>query len=480
MLTQTIQRPLSHDVNDHNYQYCTPGPGCQVFTTILARGVDANTTTKPLFVYYDATGASLGALTSTNLDDVDSIDIRVGMDTVSTGPMGTTSITTRVSLPNHESLLRNGSSVMIRSLNRRLRRSSDPDEGAALVMVLDGHHPGEQHRPGRRCLRHVRPDGSRRTTQGWNAALAAAQAGVDDYIARLNANDAYARSWDCTNVALKGPNATGNTCGWTSSTSAGWQPVDDTNPTSPVFHYDVSAATLDSTGVVQVTSTGKAARRQPNPAGRRQPRRVDRLPLLHRPRGRGPRQLVRLPVGHAVVLLELLVDAAQGARHRQHARPAAARRSSSRPATCSTARCTPTTPRCSAQARPRPNFKQGLETSDPACKAAVKGDTNSYKYCDRTQANASYGTVGAYWAATKLLQDTSDQFQNFPGCQFSGSTRIKFNAAGTMTVWSANSTNSAACGGNAPAGVTVPVPTDKVIYVKAGGDPGPVQVGPDR
>jgi prepilin-type N-terminal cleavage/methylation domain-containing protein len=111
VLTQTIQRPLSHDVNDHNYQYCTPGPGCQVFTTILARGVDANTTTKPLFVYYDANGVSLGALTSTNLDDVDSIDIRVGMDTVSTGPMGTTSITTRVSLPNHESLLRNGSST---------------------------------------------------------------------------------------------------------------------------------------------------------------------------------------------------------------------------------------------------------------------------------------------------------------------------------------------------------------------------------
>jgi prepilin-type N-terminal cleavage/methylation domain-containing protein len=110
VLTQTIQPPLSHDVNNHDYQYCTPGPGCQVFTTVLARGVDANTTTKPLFVYYDANGASLGALSATNLDDVDSIDIRVGMDTVSTGPMGTTSITTRVSLPNHESLLRNGSS----------------------------------------------------------------------------------------------------------------------------------------------------------------------------------------------------------------------------------------------------------------------------------------------------------------------------------------------------------------------------------
>lgn len=109
VLTQTVQRPNLHDVNNHDYQYCTPGPGCAVQTTILARGVDANASTKPLFVYYDATGTSLGALTASNLDDVDSIDIRVGMDTVSTGPMGTTSITTRVSLPNHESLLRNGS-----------------------------------------------------------------------------------------------------------------------------------------------------------------------------------------------------------------------------------------------------------------------------------------------------------------------------------------------------------------------------------
>jgi len=109
VLTQTIQPPLSHDVNNHDYQYCNPTlPGCMVFTTVLARGVDA-TAAKPLFVYYDATGNSLGALTASNLDDVDSIDIRVGMDTVSTGPMGTTSITTRVSLPNHESLLRNGS-----------------------------------------------------------------------------------------------------------------------------------------------------------------------------------------------------------------------------------------------------------------------------------------------------------------------------------------------------------------------------------
>jgi Tfp pilus assembly protein PilX len=359
---------------------------------------------------------------------------------------------------------------MIRSLSRRLRRSSNPDDGAALVMVLMVIILASSVALAAGAYAMSAQKQSK-NNQGWNAALAAAQAGVDDYIARLNANDAYARSWDCANVALQGPNATGNSCGWTSTTPAGWQPVDDTNAASPVFHYDVSATNLDSTGIVQVTSTGKAAG-------------VSRTLQVGVSRG-----------GSTDFLY--YTDHEDADPDNAYVYP------SGMPAYCSNYWWTPSKVRgtgntsasgCSeiqfaagdvldgpvhtndtpllGSGSPRPNFKQGLETSDPACKTAVKGDTTSYKYCDRTQANASYGTVGAYWAATKLLQDTSDQFQNFPGCQFSGSTRIKFNAAGTMTVWSANSVNTAACGGNAPAGVTVPVPTDKVIYVKAGGTQG--------
>ena len=44
-----------------------------------------------------------------------------------------------------------------------------------------------------------------RRSQDWNAALAAAQAGADDYIARLNQNDTYWTSVDCTNPAHEGP-----------------------------------------------------------------------------------------------------------------------------------------------------------------------------------------------------------------------------------------------------------------------------------
>ncbi len=58
-----------------------------------------------------------------------------------------------------------------------------------------------------------------RTNQDWNGALAAAQAGVDDYIAYLNRNDNYARTpVDCTNIAIKGPNTGTNTCGYTAAT----------------------------------------------------------------------------------------------------------------------------------------------------------------------------------------------------------------------------------------------------------------------
>jgi prepilin-type N-terminal cleavage/methylation domain-containing protein len=109
VLKQTIQPPNLHDVNDNNYQYCTPGAvGCLVYTTILATGIDAGVPTaaaNPLFVYYQADGSQLTTLNASTLDDIDSIDIRVGMDTAS-GPLGTTSFSTRVSLPNHESLLR--------------------------------------------------------------------------------------------------------------------------------------------------------------------------------------------------------------------------------------------------------------------------------------------------------------------------------------------------------------------------------------
>ncbi len=116
----------------------------------------------------------------------------------------------------------------------------------------------------------------------------------------------------------------------------------------------------------------------------------------------------------------------------------------------------------------KPKFAGGMETSDPKCKNAVAGQPSTYGNCDRTGNGADYGSSFPTYSDPKYLPDNSDEFQNYPGCQYRGATRIKFNANGTMTVWSKESQTTAACGGNNPFPATVNVPTDQVIYVKDG------------
>lgn len=55
VLTETVQKPNVHAVNDFNYQYCTPGPSCPVRTRVLARDVESGA----IFTYYDRTGAKI-------------------------------------------------------------------------------------------------------------------------------------------------------------------------------------------------------------------------------------------------------------------------------------------------------------------------------------------------------------------------------------------------------------------------------------
>lgn len=93
--------------------------------------------------------------------------------------------------------------------------------------------------------------------ENWQAALAAAQAGVDDYLAKLNRTDAYALTVDCDNVALRGPDAEANECGWDEDTEPGWVAVQAGNPIAGKFHYDVNTANFWKDGSVWVESTGK-------------------------------------------------------------------------------------------------------------------------------------------------------------------------------------------------------------------------------
>src|SRR3954447_14809351 len=145
---------------------------------------------------------------------------------------------------------------MIRRLSRLVHARAHGDEGIAMIMVM-GTIMVLTVLLGVTLAYAISVQPQARHDQDWNAALGAAQSGVDDYVAKLNKNDSYWKTVDCTNPALKGPATGTNTCGWTSATPAGWANLVAGNPTSGSFHYDVDPSTLDSQGVIRVTSTGK-------------------------------------------------------------------------------------------------------------------------------------------------------------------------------------------------------------------------------
>src|SRR6185312_10228943 len=92
-----------------------------------------------------------------------------------------------------------------------------------------------------------------RHDQDFNAALAAAQAGVDDYVHHLNNDDSYWLNAHCENTALTGPNDPD--C---PAAAPGWVAVNSGDPNGPVFHYDIDTSTLASANnSITVTSTGR-------------------------------------------------------------------------------------------------------------------------------------------------------------------------------------------------------------------------------
>lgn len=318
-----------------------------------------------------------------------------------------------------------------------------------------------------------------RTNQDWNGALAAAQAGVDDYIAYLNRNDNYARTplecWNATtqvgNEALMGPKTGSNPCGYTASTPVGWKDIDPGNVAAGQFHYDIDASKLESDGIVQVTSTGKVGKKTRSMqvgVGRggstdflyytdhedADPDNKDVYPGGMNANCAKYYWAGRKAVSGSSGCVEITFiggDVLDGPAH------------------------TNDTPLLSNASGVKPKFAAGLETSDPKCLNRVKTNPSTYDECDRTGNSADYGTSFPSYAAAFQLPDNSDQFKNYPGCQYSGATRIKFQSNGTMTVWSKESTatlTAAACGSPSAlastSGATVAVPTDQVIYVRGG------------
>ena len=348
-----------------------------------------------------------------------------------------------------------------------------------------------------------------RRDENWQAALAAAQAGVDDYLAKLNRTDAYAMSVDCDNVALKGPKAEANTCGWNTGTAPGWVDVQGGNPSAGKFHYDVNTANFWKDGSVWVESTGKV-------------RGVSRTIQVRVARGGStdflyytdfedadPQNTVAYPPGASKAL------PTGGSRYDVCGRngPSLATYWWQGGPRVTSGYCAEIqfagndvldgdvhfndSPLMGGSTSSRPRFLKGFEVADPDCtEAAGRPDSNGVGRnagkgtCWRSTSttNPYVGSAGARPALPLYLPDNSDKFVTYPGCNYYGDTRIRFNSNGTMTVWNTTSAGQNLKGPGSPSdlncgnasqfvpaggqkypgtGQTVPMPDELVIYVQA-------------
>ncbi|MCG2800102.1 MAG: hypothetical protein L6367_16380 [Cellulomonas sp.] len=366
------------------------------------------------------------------------------------------------------------------SLRRIYRISAEPrraeDEGNALVLVVGSMLvlamlalSGLAYSIG--STQFARGD------QDYLAAEAAAQSGIEDYLARLNRDDTYYSTVDCTNAALQGPISDTNACGWTSATAAGWAPVTtgDTGDKDAFFHYSVNAADVASNTLLTVTSTGRVNGKYRTLEAR----------------------LGKSSSSDYVYYTDF--ESADPANTQAY--------SGTVPTACggTSDALYWYTGRSSASCQEivfadgdvlngdvfsndavatdgyGPYFKASFESANPTCKS-VTATTSTWNSCLRSSSKARFSVQPAY-SEPKKLDDTSAALASKPGCHYYGSTRIVFNSDGTMTVWNKTSVNNSTaptvtqvpggstttCGDvdalNSTAGATVPVPDNGVIYV---------------
>lgn len=331
-------------------------------------------------------------------------------------------------------------------------------------------------------------------------ALAAAQAGIDHYLAHLNRDRNYFATADCANPALAGPNPdpglVSNACGYGTGTPVGWVEVQPGDPSSAEFHYDVNSTQMDQFTVL-LASTGRS-----NGVMRTLQAKItiagsQRYLYVTDFEDADPDNTVVYP---------------SGAPHNHCGRsgttlakywwqPQVNERSKSGSPDCVEIQFIsgdvldgPVHFNDMPLVNGSTQFRQGFTTYSPDCpKTAVTSATAAKNKCFRGSGSPSLSTRGARWANANLLPDTTGDLVNKPGCQYTGDTRIRFNSNGTMDVWNTGSADTTIgfvgdppvlasapdCGNAADfmratgqkypaAKQTVPVPDGLVIYVRNG------------
>lgn len=323
-----------------------------------------------------------------------------------------------------------------------------------------------------------------RYNQDYTAAMAAAQAGVDDFISRLNRDDLYGRTIDCSNPAMATPAACGGG-------DYGWLPVSPgaSPDRAPAFRYEVNTSNAFTNGTIMVKSTGRSND-------------------VHR--------TIEVAVGKGGSTDYVYYTDYESLD------PENPYYTSTPPAQCGSqgtdlaryhwqgrSSCTEIQFGVNDVLDGRVfsndsiysvggRFLQGIESAFPDCRNVVSGTRSTWNRCLRsgssytaTGSNATFGVAPRY-ATNLYLPDNSAEFANHPGCHYYGATRIVFHSNGTMTVWSKDSdfdgvvlakaddegNAPTTCGTRealkSPSGATVPVPSDMVIYAA----PAPVGLVP--
>ncbi len=132
-----------------------------------------------------------------------------------------------------------------------------------------------------------------RHDQDWNGALSAAEAGIDDYIFRLNDNDLY---YTYGNPGAPAPNTApappdGNLAFTQYVPVAG-------GSTKSLYRYDIDRSKLNSSGRLTISSTGRVGKTERTVERDDPAPELPRLPVLHRLRDEGPGRVLRVAVQH--------------------------------------------------------------------------------------------------------------------------------------------------------------------------------------
>lgn len=387
---------------------------------------------------------------------------------------------------------------------RRLRPRGPQDEGAALVLVVGSMLVLAMFAfvalsytvAGQRLARR---------DQDYNAAMAAAQSGVEDFISRLNRSSSYGRTIDCTNAAWRGPTSSTNPCGWTATTPVGWQPVVSgaTGAKDPVFHYTVGAYN-GLNGTYLLTSTGRVGttyRTVEASVGRGAS--TDYVYYTDFESADPANVQAYNPTDYPNGVPSDICGKSGNTLAKYWYNGRSAFNAASGP-DCNEITFiggdvldgevfTNDTILGTARNGQKPTFLEQVFTADPKCKNAGASNASWEDYCLRPNSVADFSGNKPKYDDPLYLKDNSGEFATAPGCHYFGATRIVFKAGtattpGRMTVWNRTSVNNGKvpvavalpgtstlpnCGSladlDSPSGATVDVPNEMVVYVAASG-----------